>query len=106
MLITPMERTPEERREIARKGGLAKAQKARERRALHACKYDDVARLRNDVASLARLVVRLADYLPGADSYELEQISARAKSLLKSLEDMERQDVKRIMYEEKEDGEA
>lgn len=106
-IIPIMERTPEERREIARKGGLAKAANAKRRRQLHACRYDDIAALRNEVASLARLSRDLLQLLNKADpyNYDIQDLKQRANKLLKHTEERERKDTARIMYGEAEAGE-
>ena len=103
MPIIPItERTPEERREIARKGGHAKAANAKRRRQLHACRYDDVAALRNEVASLARLSRDLLQLLNKADpyNYDLQDLKNRARYILEKTEERERKDTARIMYGE------
>lgn len=106
MPIIPItDRTPEERREIARKGGRTKAENARKRQALHTCKYDDVAKLRGEVASLARLILKITEYESAPDPYDLADIKSRAASLLKNIEENERKDTARLFYGEAEAGE-
>lgn len=107
MLIPITERTPEERREIARKGGKAKAANAKRRRQLNACRYDDIAALRNEVASLARLSRDLLQLLNKADpyNYDLQDLKKRACYILEKTEERERKDTARIVYGEAEAGE-
>lgn len=103
MPIIPItERTPEERREIARKGGHAKAANAKRRRQLHACRYDDIAALRNEVASLARLSRDLLQLLCKAEphNYDIQRLKNRAIDILEHTEERERKDTARIMYGE------
>lgn len=99
MPIIPItDRTPEERREIARKGGRAKAENARKRQALHACKYDDVAKLRGEVASLARclnnITKELLSLAPHND--KLRQYAFRANQLSEEIDASEQKDVNRL----------
>lgn len=109
MPIIPItDRTPEERREIARKGGLAKAANAKRRRQLHACRYDDIAELRREVASLARLVDKLVFiqiYGGGYDGKRLSEASKHSIRLLEEIEKHEQKDTSRLMYGEAEAGE-
>ena len=108
MPIIPItERTPEERRAIASKGGHAKAENAKRRRQLHACRYDDIAMLRNEVASLARLSRDLLQLLCKADpyNYDIQRLKNRAIDILEQTEEREKKDTMRIMYGEAEAGE-
>lgn len=106
MPIIPISsRSAEERKAIASKGGKAKAEKARKSRQLHACRYDDVAALRCEVASLARLILKITEYESAPDPYDLADIKSRAASLLKNIEENERKDTARLFYGEAEAGE-
>ena len=108
MPIIPISsRSAEERKALASKGGKAKAENARKRRQLHACRYDDIAALRNEVASLARLLRDFLQLLNKADpyNYDIQDLKHRADKLLKHTEERERKDTARIMYGEAEAGE-
>ena len=99
MPIIPItDRTPEERREIARKGGRTKAENARKHQALHACKYDDVAKLRGEVASLARCLNNITKELLSIDPHndKLRQYAFRTNQLSKEIDASEQKDVNRL----------
>lgn len=103
MPIIPItDRTPEERKAIASKGGKAKAEKAAKLRKLQSCSYNDISFLRSELASLARGFSTLTHLMSEAEPYndKLSHIASRAEDLTRQIEKHEQSDVNRVIYQE------